>query len=502
MTLDDAVLFSLLRCVLLATLAIRPARVICRYCYEAASSSSRRFRMVISLAPLFVPELLLGFTWRLAAAGLTHSRLGTECLYSILQLARCISLSVAAHLVLYESAVSGESLHSWRLLKPSTEQRRTASLIRWWSTWIQLRLLGPWRSTVIGWCLSALLCFQEFETVALLQIDRFPIAWTVWLFDAHSARQPLSDSLAMIVRPVLIELLLLAPCLILLLPQSRTGMRTFREPLNAPDKTLRPIGVKKDDFRNPRYEALVWLMLSSGLCLVSPIVLNAVPLATAAASLHEQRWLMQQSIRQILVSLSFSVAAAVVALKLSAWLRRTDRRLLTVMLLLPGLSGSLMIGLTLLAAFQLPLLVLLYDTWLPMLLGLVLSVLPRAWLVVGLAAGLSDQQSLYSARLLERSASGPVRRRARDLTWHLLDSRWLLGGLVVSHWCFWNVTIASMLRPLRLEPVVTRLYNEMHYGRSEALMLISVMSTVAAPACAVMVAVIWRLLKVRQPANA
>ena len=63
----------------------------------------------------------------------------------------------------------------------------------------------------------ALVTFQEFETAALMQIDRYPISWSVWLFDAHAARLPLLDSLRMMAGPLLCELVMLGPALYVLL---------------------------------------------------------------------------------------------------------------------------------------------------------------------------------------------------------------------------------------------------------------------------------------------
>jgi hypothetical protein len=48
--------------------------------------------------------------------------------------------------------------------------------------------------------------------------------------------------------------------------------------------------------------------------------------------------------------------------------------------------------------------------------------------------------------------------------------------LLLTQWCFWDVTTTSILRPLSPEPVVTRLYNEMHFARTEALLGLTVLA--------------------------
>jgi hypothetical protein len=69
-----------------------------------------------------------------------------------------------------------------------------------------------------------------------------------------------------------------------------------------------------------------------------------------------------------------------------------------------------------------------------------------------------------------------IRQRVSSIFWRMTTFRWLLCGLVIAQWCFWDVTTTSILRPVQLEPVVTRLYNEMHYGRTESLMSLTVLS--------------------------
>ena len=162
-------------------------------------------------------------------------------------------------------------------------------------------------------------------------------------------------------------------------------------------------------------------------------------------------------------------------------------------LMLPGLLGSLVLSLGLLAIFQLPLLRGLYDTWLPMLLGQTLAVLPFAVAIVLMLMRVADPAALHSAKLLAVSEEYLIRRQMASIRWRLTTGRWLLGGLIVAHRCFWDVTVASILRPVQTEPVITRLYNEMHYGRTEALMSLSILAMLTPLAIAVLAMLLSRL---------
>ncbi len=489
MTLSTAILWSFVRCICVATLAIVPAAELTAWLRstgsgKTGSGKSARIGLIAALLPFLVPELLLGYTWRLAAARLVDNQPATELLYGLILTIRAVAITVAVRLMMPASDLSEEALHSWKLLRPVTETGRW----RWFR--IRLKMNGPWRPILIAWSLAALVSFQEFETAALLQIDRHPIAWTVWLFDAHASRQPISDSLEMILRPVLIEFLLLTPVWVLLRGSTITSISSL-ECNRSPDSSF--CQTAGTSGRTSNWLALAWLFLSLSVCLFWPLATNAAPLLRGIRAISDQWPFLRQSFEQILISLGFAAAATIVALRIAVWLHFRQTPALTMLLLMPGLCGSLMTSISLLSVFQLPVLNGLYDSWLPLLLGLALTLLPRAWLIAGLVLNSTSPLAVYSANLLDESPDAGVRQRSTVIRWKLQASRWFFAGLILSHWGFWDVTIASTLRPIQLEPVVTRLYNEMHYGRTEALTLITLMAAAAVPLSALMAAIFWRL---------
>jgi ABC-type spermidine/putrescine transport system permease subunit II len=343
---------------------------------------------------------------------------------------------------------------------------------------------------LISWCVMALTTFQEFETAALMQIDRHPVAWSVWLFDAHAARQPLTDSLRMIVVPLTCEVLLLSPALYLLL------RRRGHAP-SAPDGVLSGSSTLRRSHSGMFIAAAV---VSPGilLMLIWPVCTNLRITALGFVSILTQGSVVRQSIQQILTSTMFAGAATFLAMTVVSRLCSGTRRMagsagarwLLALLLAPGLSGSLVMSVLLLALFQLPGVRIMYDTWLPMLLGQTMAVVPKTLAVVFLLQKTTDRAALYSASLLLASSDVRTRRHGSLIRWRMSTGRWLLGGLVVAHWCFWDVTVASILRPVQLEPVVTRLYNEMHYGRTEALMSLSILAAMT-PLFVWMMAALW-----------
>lgn len=449
MTLETVLAWSTGRSLILTTLALLLAIPINRNISRAVTHTAlQKMWIAAALLPLFVPDLLIGFAYRLTSAQLLHSVAATEALYAVLLLSRIIALQFAVQLMLPCSAVSAEALHSWQL-----NQHRDR---KWWFTWLRLQVSGPARAPLVAWLAGALLCFQEFETAALLQIDRHPIAWTVWLFDAHAAGEPLSSSLSFAAPALVLQCVWLLPCLWLLLS------RSAQTPHASVDMRL------THDSRALKFLATTVVVVGVFLVLCWPIASNAAELLEGIRSLASQQTLWPRS-KQILASLTECTLAAYLALQVCGYANALKPRALKFLLMLPGLCSPLVLSLSLLAVFQLPILHRLYDTWLPMLLGHVLLLLPRAMLLVTVLSFLTPPASRHAGQLLFSAQHKPTITSARQLSWTMHKKKWLLALAILTHWCFWDVTIAATLRPVTFEPVITRLYNEMHYGRTETL---------------------------------
>lgn len=493
MTLNESLLWSFARCVIIASIAVWPVVVLVARIKASPTVRSRRWRLLLAVFPFFLPELLIGFNYRLTVTQLTSgtnpttAAIGTEGLYGLLMLCRCSAVGVALSMLLPRRNSADESLHLWLLLR-----NRMASTT-WWAGWLRLKIFGGWQTPLVAWSVMALVAFQEFETAALMQIDRYPVSWSVWLFDAHAARLPLWDSLRIMVGPLLCELAILGPALYVLLksPVSDGSGQGGDHGFNSGPSVGKSV----------RFSAL----LTPGIVLfvLWPLIHNALPIARGGMLMLDNATL-RQSLVQILTSTGFAVGATVlsmgIALRICTAIQASPAaiaaRMLSMSLLLPGLLGSLVLSLGLLAIFQLPGLRGLYDTWLPMLLGQTLAVLPFAVAVVLLLLRVSDAAALHSAKLLAVSEESRIRRQMAEIRWRLTTGRWLLGGLIIAHRCFWDVTVASILRPVQVEPVITRLYNEMHYGRTEALMSLSLLAALTPLAIAAAAMLLSRLATV------
>lgn len=470
-----------MRCVFVASISLVPVAVLSRQTECSVNNRSRRLWLLFAVLPFFVPELLIGFNYRLTATQLSQgsselfAAVATEFLYLLLLVARSTAFGVAVRQMVTHSSVSQESLNAWDFLKPAnTSKLHPLTMRQWRQGWLMLHLTGPWRSSLIAWSIMALTSFQEFETAALMQIDRYPVTWSVWLFDAHANRQPLSDSVRMILGPLAIELLLLSPALWILLRHApNAAAQSFTSHCDFPDP------------RPNRLLSLFCLFPGIVMFLLWPLSVNLFSALSGWRAMLSNLDMLQLAAEQILTSTGFAVAAAILAMNVAGMMQPKSRpqsqdkphqhvrQKLFLMLLFPGLMGSLVLSLLLVAAFQHSLLRPLYDTWLPMLLGQSLTILPRSFALVVIINQMTERSSLHSASLLMSSEHSGIRQQALRIIWRMTTFRWLLCGLVIAQWCFWDVTTASILRPVQLEPVVTRLYNEMHYGRTESLMSLS-----------------------------
>jgi hypothetical protein len=490
MTLETALAWSIGRSMLVTTVALPVSLVVWRLI--SASAQSRRIQrlvIIIALAPLFVPDLLTGFTYRMTSARLIHSEVATEALYAALLLFRILALQVAVRMMLPSSSVSAQALYSWKLVRDGS--------MSWWMSWLRFQVQGPLRTPLIAWIGGALFCFQEFETAALLQIDRHPITWSVWLFDAHAAGEPLARSLLFASESMVFQVLLLLPIILLL---SRGGGQT--------STGTSPVSASKNG-PAARMSAMCILTAALGTFVIWPLCANGAEALAGLRAIAGQGDLTQRirlfltgrsdlalRFQQIVYSTLPATIASVAALQLAIGVRALGRRWLTVLAVVPGLCGSLVVSLTLLAVFQTPWLNTVYDSWLPMIVASTLLMLPRALLLVVLLEVLSPPTSIHSAVLL-RAAGGVAAAHGRNLIWQLVRVRWLIATAVLAHWSFWDVAVASTLRPVRFEPIVVRLYNEMHYRGTETLVAITLLALAVPAGLLCIVSIIWKQLPQR-----
>jgi hypothetical protein len=132
-----------------------------------------------------------------------------------------------------------------------------------------------------------------------------------------------------------------------------------------------------------------------------------------------------------------------------------------VLVCLPGLLGPLVLGLTVLATLQWPVLRVLRDTPWPLIVTLALLLAPLA-LLLRLTLQRGPTSSVHTARMLHP-------RQARPLVWRLETRARVFTMFLLFAWGFFDLTASSLLAPVGMTPITARLYNLMHYGQTAVL---------------------------------
>ena len=389
---------------------------------------------------LAIPALAIGYAWAaLPLAGL-HGALTLQLLHGLLAAFRFAPLALMVVCILPAPPLSAAAWHCLRL----GARHSPASLAwQWWSR-------GPGRRWLVAGLTAFPLAFGEFEISSRLDVG----AWSVRLFDAQAGGQFLAVTLLQALPGVLIQAAALVAAWLLV-----------GGSLGAPGAPPACDGTRAR-------RALAWLMLSAG-----SLLLLAVPAATLAwdatdalAAAAAQATMLRHEIAASLLFAGVSALCAwLIAGVLSAGPAHSlARRVLPAALLLPGLCGSLAVGVAVLALCQLPVLHAAAATPLPLTAALVLVLLPYALVLRLYLSRQAQPAAWHQAQLL---AHGDAARAgsALSLAWVLKGRRHWWCFAVIFAWAYGDLAASAILHPVDMTPVLVRLYNLMHYGRSSAL---------------------------------
>ena len=358
---------SFLRGALIVAAALPAASWLC----GLVSTLRGRQRVAAScllLAPFLVPELLVAyayanapFDWRIQSPVLN------ELFYSLLLAMRVVPVGVAALFFAPPASLAREALHCRRLaFAPGTGRlRQTAVLAAY-------RLRGRAQALFPVAAIMFLLAFQDFELASRLEVNSVPAAWTVRVYDAHVGGLSAADSLRLSLLPVSIELAILIPVVLIVVKSWSLGA--------ADDEA---------DRQPPRWEqSAAWCYLLLAAVIVGGIPLVLVLKNAAAGFVVFAGDVVRKGelplLKEILTSTAFALAGGLGASGGAMWvlgrLKRSQRpmaaTLLSVLTSVPGLVGTLILSLAVLAAVQIPILSFFYRNSLPVPLERMVTSLP------------------------------------------------------------------------------------------------------------------------------
>ena len=386
------------------------------------------------LLPYLTPVLLVAYGYRGLGQRLVRHPGWLEAVYCTLLWLKLTPIAVLA-LRFAPRTISPEGTHCYRLLQDRARTSRLGMLVH-----------GPLRGWAVGFSAVFLLAFGEFEIASLLQVR----AWTVTVFDAHAGGVPLSQSVRLALLPAACEALVLGGALLLLFGGGGHPRIRAAQPAGKPCRWTRP---------------LVIAALVAAAAAVSGVPLWTVMRGTLAGLSQVLRsvglW------NELAATTLFAAGAAACAYLVADLFLRAGRRPLAAVLAAcaPGLMGTLVLALVIMAAFQMPGLRALRDSPAPLVLCLALLLLPVALMLTALAHALLPGRGIHAARLLAAAGSATVRRRGAELERRMRGSGRFWTVFLLFCWAYFDVVASSILSPSRTNPVFALLYNQMHYGQ-------------------------------------
>lgn len=447
--------YTLIRAMVIALAAALLAQPLARYLSSAVRPGRRFIVWALLLTPLLTPALLVGYAYVNFAQNLVRHPAPHAGLYALLVL---LKFTPIAALVVYFApapALNAAALHVDHLLRDRTMIGRG-----------MLWLRGPGRARAAAFAVVFLLAFTEFELVSLMEIRigmRQSIrSWTLWLYDAQVAGTPLSQTLRYVLMPAAIQLTVIGAAMALLVRATGSSSDGAPAGCNASTRTGKlPLALAYLVFA-----AIVGCMAPLGIVLHWVLVRDGA--ITFERVIQVGREFRLSLLNETRASLFFGISAAIAGMLLAPWLLRR-RRSVTLAACLPGFTGSLTLGLVMLALFQLPVLRPFYDTPTPLLLALVLLLLPLAVIITVLLRRLRSGSADHLTDLLAASPVARQRSAGRRLKWETRHAAacWTLGLLF--YFAYFDLSASALLAPSHLIPVTVRLYNQMHFGRSAGL---------------------------------
>jgi hypothetical protein len=399
---------------------------------------------------LAMPALVVAYAWAAIPGPVLHQAWAATAVHALVSMLRLAPVGVIIALLAPPPPLSDAALHCLRL---GAARHRLGWRWQWW-------VRGPGRRWLL--CVALLLApaFAEFEIGSRLAIG----CWSVRLFDAQAGGQFLSVTLVQALPGCAIQLCALAAAWWLLAARPGSPQAVSRIPA-------------------------AWVP-RIGLILVGlgSIALVAFPIASLMADARSGIAVaitQALSLRaEILASLVFAVTASGCAwlaagMLTALGLTSVSLRVLVAATLVPGLCGSLVVGLALLSVSQLPGLSGYAAGPLPLVVALVLLLLPIAVVLRLLADQERSGPGWHVMELL--NGGGPRRDQAQArLHWSLVGrKRWWALALMFL-WAYGDLAASAILHPVDMTPVLVRLYNLMHYGRSTALSVQLAMALCAA----------------------
>jgi ABC-type Fe3+ transport system permease subunit len=389
-----------------------------------------------------MPPLVIGYAYSNVALSLIRHPVLNDLLYSLLLAIRFFPVTLLLLHMAPAPPLSAAAMHTLKLTR----------LSRWWC----FIRHGQGRVLTMAYAMVFVLSFTEFEITSRMGC----MHWTIWLFDAQVGGAPLTSTLKWLILPGTVSLLLL---MVVFMAMPSTTTRTSLQPTPT-----------RQNLRIRLCVLIAWWLVSLMLCMLIPWwwVLKPAIGAMPAVITKPEIW------QEMGYSTMYAALATLLVGMLMLALYRTPRWVRWLMCL-PGLCGSLVVGLIILGLFQTQMLNNLYDTPLPLVLALACIALPAALILQPIFR--QHSTSHHMAWLTRLSLKNQHQTLARHLRWQQhIRSILLLTG-IIAYITYHDLPASALLSPPGMQGAVVRLYNLMHYGKYETLSAMVVLTYMLPP---------------------
>ena len=449
MTWQAALLGSLMKSVLITALGLLISRRL-MFWIQQRPQRTQSLTWLLILAPCLIPSLMTGYCYRDTVVSLVRHPYFKELLYSLVVAAQAIPIAVLVLRFAPPSPVSATAVQTARLFRP-----------RGLSLW-RLQLQAHARSTIPAAAVLFLLSFQEADLASLMQT----VSWTEWIYMRHAGGLPVNDSLRYVLVPLCIQVPLMLGVLAWVLPEGEAGEISRR------DSNLSRWAI-----------ACVWCWIILSWLVV--VLVPGIQLLRGARQGLGALWQQPSTWKELgdaaligLTSAGLAWGASWGFLRGGPGRRRRIERgtpgrilwaALIALLICPGLTGGLTLGLVVSNTFQTDLFLPAYDGPLPLIFAETLWLIPRVLILQCCLSRLSTGTEQHELTILFDQGDRRQREMARQIHWQRAG-RASCGVLVLAFlWSYLEVMLPSMLAMPGLVPVSLVLYNALHYGRITAL---------------------------------
>lgn len=420
--------------------------------------SKRSFLLfALILAPLLVPELIIGYAWSLIILKLAHYPFLIELVYSGLVLLKVVPVGMVCFCFTAPPLVSPEADFIRKSARSTSTQISSAA--SQWSFFLWKNLVR----TFPIWTLLFLLAFQEFEMASLIYRD----SWTVWVFDAQAGGVPLTESLSYLGGPLLIELLLVTTVALLL----------SRIQNQAPLKQQHTL---KGKLGFSQIALWVYLLTAFLMIVLVPFCFTGWGGLRALGRLFQNQLQLMGILQECGWGLLYGITAGIAAWGLASFFFSENQssilKVLGLICCLPGLCGSLTLALVMASLFLTDFAHWLYNTPVALFVTLVLFLFPRAAFMKLIFRTQWQSESLFMTRVLSHSKNQNQAMKGGRLHWGTSGRMQYWAVVLLAFWAYWDVTISAILAPNDAMTSAVRLYGLMHYGQNSILSAMTFLS--------------------------